>query len=285
MNFAEADKSLEESKYVIFGVPFDRTASYRAGAREAPLEIRKASYNFETYMYEHDVDLLDIPMHDMGDTDEFGSTGDMVLEVASMARSLASIGRFPIALGGEHSISPPVLEGVVGSKKEKPAVVVVDAHLDFRSEYLGDVNNHACASRRFAELVGAERVLPIGVRSMCKEEYEEAKREGLNWITAEEAGGMPPSSIRSRLQKNGFENVHLSIDIDGIDPAYAPGTGTPEPFGLTDVWVKKLIQSLAPMLVGMDIVEVCPPVDNGNTSALAARLVREAIAAHWKATN
>ncbi|MDG6220623.1 MAG: agmatinase [Candidatus Thermoplasmatota archaeon] len=283
-SFAEADKSFEEAKYVIFGVPFDRTASYRPGARFAPMEIRKASYNFETYMFEHDVDLLDVPAHDMGDTDDFGSTEDMAMEVLDISDRIAGAKKFPIAIGGEHGISPPVLEALAGHYPGELGVLIIDAHLDFRAEYMGDRNNHACAARRFSESVGVDRVFPIGVRSICREEMDDAKKMGLRWMSARKAMAMKPAdALAEAVSSMKAQNLYLSIDIDGIDPAFAPGTGTPEPFGLGDCWVRDLIQAAAPRLVGMDLVEVCPPADQGNTAALGARLIREALAATWKA--
>ncbi|MCK4718481.1 MAG: arginase family protein, partial [Thermoplasmata archaeon] len=214
---------------------------------------------------------------------EFGSTEDMAAEVTSLSERLASLGKFSIAIGGEHSIAPPVVEALVPHFPGDLGILVIDAHLDFRDEYLGDRQSHACASRRFTEMVGVEKVLPVGVRSFCKKEMEDAKELDMRWVTAKEAQTRSPADVvKKALQDMDVKHLYLSLDIDGIDPAYAPGTGTPEPFGLTAEWTKELIQAAAPALVGMDVVEVCPPVDNGNTSILAARFIREVIAATWK---
>ena len=277
--FADSLSTFDEADFVIVGVPFDRTSSFRGGSRDAPQEIRKASHNFEPYMYELDIDLRDSAIHDMGDLDEMGSTEDMIMEMSFVSEKISGQKKFPLIIGGEHSISPPAASGSVSRFKGDIGIIVVDAHLDFRREYMGDGNNHACASRRFSDMVGPQRVFPIGTRSMCREEMDDAEEGKLRWLSASEANRLSPSEAVSRaVSSMGVEKLYLSIDVDGMDPAFAPGTGTPEPFGLSAVWVKELIRACGPFLAGFDIVEVCPPVDNGNTSALAARLIRETIA-------
>jgi len=273
LHFADASSDYSEAQVVIWGIPFDRTTSYRPGTRFAPNAIREASWNFETYLFDHGVDLRDIKVADEGDMEEFGSVDEMCEAVEAQARKFQKDGKFILTLGGEHSVIPPV----VRTYPEKTAVAVIDAHLDFRDEYLGLRNSHACASRRISEHVGKENVTVIGVRSIAKEDLEGA--DGLHYIDAytvtEHGIGRVISELKSRY--NG-RKVYLSIDIDGIDPAFAPGTGTPEPFGLTPLDVKKVINSLGRNIVGADIVEVSPPYDSGNTAALAARLAREIIA-------
>ena len=273
LKFADTTDDYSSAKVVILGVPYDRTTSYRPGTRFGPNAIREASWNFESYLFDHGVDLTDIDTFDMGDTGEFGSVEEMYHEVHSVAKSIVDDGKFPLTLGGEHSVSPPI----VTSFPRNTGVVVVDAHLDFRDEYLGWKYSHACASRRFAEHVGVENVMQIGIRSVAEEDMENAK--GLEFIDAYYvADNGIEQAVRRIEDRLGKKKIYLSIDIDGIDPAYAPGTGTPEPFGLTPLQVKRLISRLSSRLVGADIVEVSPPYDNGNTSALAARLAREIIA-------
>ncbi|MCD6461894.1 MAG: agmatinase [Thermoplasmata archaeon] len=282
--FADASSTLDEAFFVVFGVPLDHTASYRPGARFAPRAIRECSFNFETYNMGLDTDLRDVPVHDMGDVEE-AAPRDMLAEARETSRRIASMGKIPLALGGEHSITPHVLGGLADGIRERGEradmlAVVFDAHLDYRREYLGDRESHACAVRRMAEILGEENVRVVGIRSADREELREAKAGGLVWHTPEEAEDMGVESLlESMLEETGAEKVYLSLDIDAIDPAYAPGTGTPEPFGLHPRFVRDSIRYLAPWLVGMDVVEVCPPADNGNTSSLAARLIREFLGA------
>jgi agmatinase len=275
VHFADANASLEEADFVILGVPFDRTASFRSGSRFAPNAIREASYNFETFLFEHSVDLLEVPFCDMGNLEEFGTVDEMVTGMSMEVDSLLSMGKFPIIIGGEHSVTIPAVKG-----HEDIGVISIDAHLDFRQEYLGGRNSHACVTRRIADEVGRDNIVVLGVRSMSREESEGDLPEFIDAFAIREMG--MENAVRMALEMIDKERLYLTIDIDGIDPSYAPGTGTPEPFGLSDHDVKVCIDLVSPHLVGFDVVEVCPPYDNGNTAALAARLIRETIGSVWK---
>lgn len=284
--FADANSPLEGAEFVILGVPFDATSSFRSGARGAPNAMRDASWNFETYLMEHDVDLIDVAIHDSGNLEDFARPEDMMEVVKSSVGGILKNRSFPIVMGGEHSLTPAVVAALKEWKSGGPegfGVIVLDAHMDFRDQYLNMRNSHACASRRTSELVGPASMASIGVRSVSGEEMEHIRkdpRNGLRHITADEVrrNGMA-ASVKKALEWVGKRKVYLSLDIDCLDPAYAPGTGTPEPFGLTALDAKEAIDLLAPMLVGFDIVEIAPNYDNGNTAALGARLVREVIAA------
>lgn len=275
VTFADANAPPEDARFVILGVPFDRTSSFRAGARHAPNAIRAASYNFETFIFELGVDLLDVPFYDMGDLEEHGTVDDMVEEVHATVKDLVETGIFPVIMGGEHSITIPAVRAF-----EDIGVIIIDAHLDFRDEYLGVKNSHACVTRRVSEHVGLNGVSVFGVRSISKEEWEEDKPLYFDAFTIRSRGIL--NCINEALKRMGSQRIYLSLDIDGIDPSFAPGTGTPEPFGLDPVEVKALISAIGDRLVGFDIVEVCPPYDNGNTAALAARFIREVIATAYK---
>jgi agmatinase len=278
LHFADAEDDFKSSKFIIFGVPYDGTSSYRYGSRFAPDEIRKASYNFESFVFTHNLSLSDVKIHDMGNLgtlDEFGDPEKVVETVHSTMGSILPE-KFPIMLGGEHSVTVGAARAL---KKMNAGIIFIDAHADFRDQYLGKKFSHACTARRSFEILNG-KVFTIGVRSISKEEREEADKLGYNFIDAfkfREIGWK--EAIETAKESIGTERIYLSIDIDGIDPAYAPGTGTPEPFGLEPVDVKNIINFLAPYLVGADITEVSPPYDNGNTSALAARLVQEIVAA------
>jgi agmatinase len=274
LTFADSSSSFEESRFVIFGVPFDGTCSFRSGARHAPNKIREASYNFETYMFEHDRDISDIEFYDAGNTDEFGNAETMTKGVHAFAKELVDKGKFPIMIGGEHSITPPVVRCF-----NDVGVISLDAHLDFRNSYLNERNSHACSTRRISEIVGIPHVVPVGVRSFSLEEKEDGEKLGLKFVNAFDiiGGTGIEKVVKSALNTIGREQIYLTLDIDVIDPCYAPAVGTPEPFGLTPLDVKKVIDLVGERLVGFDLVEVSPPWDHGNTAALAARLIREVI--------
>ena len=280
LHFADANKNFNESFFIIFGVPFDGTSSYRHGSKFAPDEIRKASYNLESYVMEHKISLSDLPIHDMGDIgtlDEFGNVEDVIETVYSTMQSILP-NKFPIMIGGEHSITIGAAKAL---KKLNAGIIFIDAHGDFRDEYLGNKYSHACTARRAYDILNG-KIISIGVRSASQEEVEDAKDLNYEWIDSYEFQRLGwKRTIKKAMEILDVQKVYLSIDIDGIDPAYAPGTGTPEFFGLSPRDVKNIINFLAPNLIGADITEVCPPYDNGNTSILAARLVQEIIAAKW----
>jgi agmatinase len=271
--FADAESSFEEAQFVIVGVPFDGTCSFRKGAIFAPKSIREESYNLETYLFEHDIDLEDVPFNDSGDVN-CESLEEMIGSVGGAVGNILKDGKFPITIGGEHSLTPPSIR-----KFENIGVIILDAHLDFRNEYLDKRNSHACVTRRVSELVGIENVLSIGVRSMEKKEKEEGNKLGLKYI---DANKLKELGMKKVLENVEWERIYLSLDVDFFDPSFAPGVGNPEYFGLSPEDAKECINVLGPRLVGFDITEVSPPFDNGNTASLAARLIRELIAVVWK---
>ena len=274
--FADANATLDESDIVLYGVPYDRTASFRSGSRLGPNAIREASYNFESYLMDRGMDLADVKFCDVGNTEEYGPTKDMVEGVRRMSRDLVRKGKVPIVLGGEHSIAPA---SVMGFGKDI-AVLGIDAHLDFRDDYLNERFSHACSARRIADHVGVDDVVYMGVRSFSAGEADDLKRLNLTYVSAYEVHDKGiERAVQRALKAVDAEKIYLTIDTDGIDPAYAPAVGNPEPFGLTPIQVKRVIDLLGPNLVGMDINEVAPGWDHGQTALLAARLVREAIAA------
>ncbi len=281
LHFSDSNSDYDSSDFVIFGVPYDSTSSFRHGSKFAPDEIRKASYNLESYLVEHDFDMSSAKIHDFGNIislDEDVQVEDVIDAVKFYASKFFSEGKFPIMLGGEHSITA----GVAKAIHEDAGIIFVDAHADFRREYMGTKWSHAAWARRAFEILNG-RVFALGVRSISLEEKEDAERLGYGYLTSYEIREMGiESAVNEAKKRLGVSKIYLSVDIDGIDPSFAPGTGTPEFFGLTPWDVKALINILAPNLIGMDIVEINPEYDNGNTAVLGARLVQECIAAAIK---
>lgn len=274
-HFADAVATYDAARIVLFGVPYDRTCSFRGGSRFAPRAIREASYNFETFMMDHQRDLVDVPVADLGDTAAYGPSADMVGGVTKMASDIVGAGKIPIVIGGEHSLAP----AVVRAFPKDIGVIGVDAHLDFRDSYLNDPWSHACSARRIADHVGVEHVVYVGVRSYSREEREDLERLGLTYVSVYDVHDRGiAAGVDRALKAVNRDQIYLTIDIDGVDPAFAPAVGNPEPFGLTPLQVKKLIGMLAPHLVGMDLNEVSPAWDFGQTALLGARLIREGIA-------
>ena len=274
--FADAVAKYEDARIALFGVPYDRTCSFRGGSRYAPRAIREASYNFETYMMDHQRDIREVPVADLGDTPAFGPSAEMVEGVTKMATAVVRAGKIPIVVGGEHSLAP----AVVRAFPKDVGVIGIDAHLDFRDQYLEDRWSHACSARRIADHVGVEHVVYMGGRSYSAEEREDLERLGLTYVSVYDIHDRGIRAATERALKSvNRDKIYLTIDMDGVDPAYAPAVGNPEPFGLAPLQVKNVIARLAPDLVGMDLNEVSPAWDFGQTTVLAARLIREAIMA------
>jgi agmatinase len=270
--FADAESSFDEADFIIFGVPYDKTSSFRRGASQAPKEIRNASWNFETYNFKTGFDLKDIKIHDYGDLDvKNDSPKDMVQKVKEFTSKVILKNKFPIVIGGEHSITA----GIIQAFPKDIAVVSLDAHLDFRQIFENEKHNHACVTRRITDHIYIKNIAMLGIRSAEKEEFEDSKKLGLFYIDSfdiKEKG--IKKSIDEITSYLNTKQLYLTLDIDVIDPAYAPGTSTPEPFGLTPTDILKCIENFSSNLVGFDIVEVCPLYDNGQTALLAAKTIR-----------
>ena len=279
ISYAGAESDYDSADAFILGIPYDRTSSFRSGAREAPFQIRRASYNFEEFHFEHGLDLPQLNIFDQGNCEDPFLPEDMIEEVKFFMAPAIKDKKFTVAMGGEHSVNIPIMQCF---RRNDIALMTIDAHLDSRDEYLGTRYSHACVTRRAAEHLGIENVFALGVRSISREELErddvvpyvtsfEIEKKGIEW------------AVKKALENVKCERVYLSLDIDGIDPAYAPGTGTPEPFGLTPTDVKKAIGMIGGRLAGFDVTEVCPPADpSGITSVLASRLINEALAVRSK---
>jgi len=279
LGYAGADSEYDESDIVIFGVQYDHTACFKAGAREGPTAIRRASYNFEEIHFEHGIHQELPAVCDYGNVDDFVVPEDMVQEVEFAVGPAIRDGKFPITIGGEHSVNIPVVKNF---DSDKISVISIDAHLDSRDEYLGTPLSHACIMRRAADHVGIDSTYVLGCRAIGEEELD--RDDVIPFISAYEIFDKGIDwAIKQALDNVKNESIYLTIDIDGIDPAFAPGTGTPEPFGLHPYDVKKVINAVGDRLVGFDVCEVCPPADpSGITSILAARLINEVIAVQGK---
>ncbi|HJJ64834.1 MAG TPA: agmatinase [Methanocorpusculum sp.] len=271
--FADADAEYSSADYVLFGVPFDGTTSFKAGCRDAPLAIRQVSYNIETYLPFYDLEMTDVSVHDMGDMYVECLPDLMVEQVADAVSDLMKDEKIPVMMGGEHSVTI----GAVQTLKPK-WYVVCDAHLDMQDEYRGSPFNHDCVTARVSEAV--ENIVIIGARSGCREEFEFA-RENYHLYTADDVEERGIRSVLDEVSELiGDDSLYLSIDADAIDCCMTPGLGTPEPFGLSPKDVRAVIRRLSKNAVGFDYVEVLPN-DEGQTAMVAAHMIREFIAGHF----
>lgn len=269
--FARRETKLEEAEYAFIGIPYDSSESYRVGSRFAPNAIRESSREIEDYDMMEEVDLLDIGIADIGDVDvAFGNYQETLSRTQAVIRDVLDRGVTPLCVGGEHSITYCVLSAY----EKKPFVLIYDAHLDFRKDYLGERFSHACVTRRISELVGVENVLVIGVRSALKEEVEDAEKLGLRFIdysSCKEELAQIEKATRGR-------ELYLSLDMDALDPKEARGVCNPEPSGFTyEEFLDSLTFLSKTRLAGFDLTEVTPLYDS-YTQILAAKLIFKVMA-------
>ena len=274
--FTGNQQSLEEAEYAILGVPFDVTSTYRSGARFAPLAIREASLNIEGYSFRTGIDIEDLKIHDLGDLHVAGDVELTLGRLALVAQNLFEAKKVPVFLGGEHTITL----GVMRSLDENVAVVSFDAHLDLRDDYLGLSVSHATFMRRIKEDVKPSKILEIGTRAVCKEELEYAKEAEVDYLTAHQ---IRKDGVQKTIEAisgilEGYEKVYITIDMDVLDPAYAPAVQNPEPEGLdTSILLDILEYVCVRRVVGLDLVEVAPHYDKGVTVTQAAKILFEAL--------
>lgn len=282
MSFAGVDVGLSESEFVVLGVPFDSTSSFRSGARFAPSAIRLVAQNLETYSFRAGIDVEEHLPADVGDVAVVhGDAAETLKRVERVVSGLVSEGRVPIVLGGEHTVSIGSVKAVA-QQASNLCLLVMDAHADLRDEYLGYKLSHACVLRRVLEFLDIERVMIVGLRAISKEEMGYISRRGVKYISS--------LAVKKSLRKDVIgkvrdfistcSRVYLSLDMDVFDPSYAPGVQTPEPEGLAPTEVFDVIHEIGDILAAIDVVEVSPPYDPSMiTSMLAAKAVLEFIAA------
>lgn len=263
----------------LVGVPFDSTNSFRSGSRFAPMHIRLASHSLETYSFRSGLSLEENPPVDEGDIAVVHGSAEATLRNVSVVAEEIFKSRKAGFVGGDHIITYGIVEGLIKALGKTPCVLVLDAHLDFRPDYLGFKYSHACVTRRLSELVGAKDVMVLGFRAVSADELREAKDAGLNMINSYELHKMTLREALNRVRDflSTCSHTYISLDADVIDPAYAPGVATPEPEGLQPTLAIDLITDVIDRkTVGFDLVEVNPLVDVGSiTSFLAAKILIE----------
>ena len=261
------------SRAVIFPVPLERTTSYEHGTRNGPAAILAASRNMELYDEELELEpYKDIGIHTLPPIDTADGTLDEVIsEIFTAQLSLLEDEKFTVALGGEHSLTPPLVSATAKKYKDL-SVLQVDAHADLRDEYQGNPASHACAMRRVVEVCPA---VQVGIRSLSVEEAQAIPHLRTSVYWAKDIARAPLKSWIAKVLADLSPNVYLTIDLDGFDPAFVPATGTPEPGGLDWVQVTSLIRAVADhkKIVGMDVVELLPQPGDHASDFLAAKLV------------
>ena len=258
------------ARVVILPVPLDRTTSYVSGTRNGPHEILVASSHIELWDEETQTDVHSIGIYTLPEMEfPFAGMDEVVCEIRRVASELISRDKFPLILGGEHSITPAVV-GAVAAKHPGLSVLQIDAHADLRDSFMGTPHNHACAMRRTLDFAPTTQV---GIRSLSPEEaaaapslrttmfYDYNMRDDPRWI--------------DRVVESLTDTVYITIDVDGLDPAIMPATGTPEPGGLSWYETLALLRAVIERrtVVGCDIVELSPMAGHVAPNFLCAKLI------------
>lgn len=269
--FLGCESEFEEAHVVLFGAPFDSTASYRPGSRFGSRAMREESNGIETYSPYRDADLSECRVFDAGDPELCIGDAKLALErIEQISAEILNAGKLPLMLGGEHLVT---LGAVRQAAIKYPDLRVVhfDAHTDLRGEYLGTPLSHASVLRRCWELLGDGRIFQFGIRSGLREEFTWAEThtalhkfdfDGLE-ETVKNLEGIP---------------VYFTVDLDVLDPSVFPGTGTPEPGGVSFLQLMDAMVLVAERcrVVGCDLVELAPALDSSGVSTIVAcKLLRE----------
>src|SRR4051794_29067745 len=274
--FIKSHPVYEESQAVIYGMPMDWTVSFRPGSRFGPGRIREVSVGLEEYSPYLDRELDDVKYFDAGDIPlPFGNPERSIGLIEDYVDGLLADGKFPLGMGGEHLVSWPVIKAMY-KKYPDLALIHMDAHTDLREEYEGEPLSHSTPIRKAADLIGPENIFSFGIRSGMKEEFQWAKEVGLHIFKFD-----VHKPLCDVLPKLSGRPVYVTIDIDVLDPAHAPGTGTVDAGGITSKELLASIHEIARSnvkVVGADLVEVAPVYDpSEQTANTASKMIREMI--------
>ncbi len=276
--FIACRASLAGAGIVLFGIPFEGRVNLRRGADHGPRELRLASDSIETYSPFLGRDLEDLAIADLGDCElGDGTPREQLTRAREEIRRFWRPGLRPVMLGGDHTATLAVIE-VLAPAIPDLRILQLDAHPDLREEFLGERYNYASAMARVMDVVAPERVFQVGMRTGAREEYQ---RKAPHLFPAHRV--KPLEAVRGLLPELQAHPLYVTIDVDVLDPSEAPGTGAPEPCGLTATELVEIVRLLAPcQIVGTDLMEVAQAWDpSGRTGITASWILREAILTWW----
>jgi len=259
---------------VIFGVPFDSTHSYKPGCRFGPDSIRDAFNNIEIFQPEFGVDLETVNIRDLGNTKHTVVATEMLQMVENITTELRNQNKQMIILGGEHLITL----GSFSCFPKNTGYVVFDAHYDLRDQYADIKLSHAAYLRRLVEKRGSENIVHVGARAFVKEELAFLTDNKIRTVSDKEIRDGNGTKLLKDITST-FDSIYLSIDLDVLDPAFAPGVGNPEAVGVSSRELYDLVTTLQNKKIeAADIVELNPTYDNGATASMAAKMISTIIA-------
>lgn len=275
--FSGLQKPFEEADYVILGVPFDVTSTYRTGARFGPAAIRQASLNIETYSFRSGLDVENLRLHDLGDLHISTDTKKTLEMLRSVIKDILKVHKTPVTIGGEHTITLGIMKGL-GGRASETAVVSFDAHLDLRNEFLGLKLSHTTFMRRICEEAKPAKIIEVGTRAVCKEELAYAKKAKIEFFTAQQIRKEGSEKIAKQLEEKlaKCKSLYVSVDMDVLDPAYAPAVQNPEPDGIATSTLLDIVCRICDSrTIGFDVLEIAPSYDQGVSAIQAAKVMFE----------
>lgn len=280
-NFCGDERSdFNECKVVVLPVPYDSTTSYNPGARNGPHAIIQASRNLEWYDVELRGSPGDIGIFTLDELEpSMKSPEETIARVEEAITEILEKGKFPVVIGGEHSVSLGAIRSV-NAAYENISVLQLDAHADLRDKYEGTKYNHACVMRRARELCN---VVQVGIRSMSEEEALYVEDEGIRLFMADEILERREGLLEEVLEMLS-DNVYITVDVDVFDPSYLPATGTPEPGGLGWYDVLSILRPVfgRRRVVGFDVVELSPIPGDVSSDFLVAKLIYKMVGYRFK---
>jgi agmatinase len=269
----EEHSAYETARAVIFPVPLERTTTYQHGTRGGPAAILAASRNMELYDDElelepyREIGIATLPPIDTMD----GTLEEVMTELFTAELALLDDHKFPVAIGGEHSLTPPLVLAMA-KKHKNLSVLHIGAHASLRENYQGNAASHACAMRRVIEICPA---VQVGIRSLSSDEAQAIPHLKTKVYWAKNIVRAPLKSWIAKVLDDLNPNVYLTVDLGGFDPSIVPATDTPEPGGLDWHQVTSLVRAVADhkKIVGMDVVELLPQPGDHASDVLAAKLI------------
>ena len=275
--YLNKDSGLDGASYVLFGAPLEKTTSNRRGARFGPAAIRRESIYLDTFSMRSGLDWKDLDLLDAGDLQYQG----LGYNLDDLERFISDLQAVPFMLGGEHTVSLGSIRAL-----QPDLVIVYDAHFDLRDELFGERLSHATYLRRGFEELNFN-LLILGVRAMSGEEVDFANsNDSINYFTSLNIIREPEKVEEKVLDAvENASQVYMSIDMDILDPGFAPAVSNPHPEGLSTTQLMDLIfPTVSKKMVGFDLTEVCPHYDNGVTATTAAYIIMETLYSHIKAS-
>ncbi|NSW90437.1 MAG: agmatinase [Firmicutes bacterium] len=270
--FMASVEKYNNADVIMVGVPMDYTSSFKPGSRFGPQKIREVSVGLEEYSLYLNRSISTTAFFDCGDLElPFGDVQGSLKIIEEAAEEILKDNKIPLFIGGEHLISVPAIKQVYKKYGNDLIVFHFDAHADLRDGYIGCNNSHASAIRRITDFMPGKNIFQFGVRSGTEEEFNFAMK---NTNLYKYDVLRPLEEVIKIVDKR---PVYITLDIDVVDPAYANGTGTPEPGGISS---REIIQSITLLkglnVIGADVVEVSPVYDlSDRTALLAAKIIRE----------